>query len=493
MNKISRLIFNCSLLGFVPFSANAVGTYYTGGYQSPQQNYGRSYQSTGYSSAARTNPSYSSYNRNASGYSSNSYNSSRYSQNNQNQMSAQNQNLSSSAKLSNKQGFYLNAGISRESAQWNFEMQNAGSILHYDNIAWNVFDVNGVYNFNSRNTALTMDMGLKIGMQSGESTMVDDDITNGGYFITSWVDGSSDLIGNEQGHSLSIGSSSGGSMMGFNIGLGLTDFFSLGNAKITPSIGYRHFNYKLDTKNNYGLSVDTTACFEVNGTDEIQCDPAVVYVYGDGSKTVVWRDEVTGDIAVDTSASTIDTGGTYYYEQAGVTHAYDVSWSGPYFALDLNYDINQNNSVNARIELGMPGYESIGDQPYRFDWQHPKSIEDSASVGSATHLGFGANWKTVVSDSVMFTIGLTYDYYSVSGAQAKTYLSGDYYDSLYDALLTLWEDAGYTEADMIAGDPTAQYIIALEESCQGWTCTDDNEIDSFYKSMGIRVGLSAKF
>lgn len=498
MKKISSFLIGC-LAGTVPLSVFAAGTYYNGNYQSPQQRYSTSSYSQG-GSYNNQNTNYSNYNRmgtnnNAQqGYSNNPYSSynSRYSQN---QGQAQQQPSKKTATASDKQGFYLNGGISRETAMWQFEMKESASILHYDNISWNVFDINAGYGFTAGNTPMQIDLGLKTGMQSGESTMVDDDITNGGYFITEWVDSSDNTIGSQIGHALSIGTSSGGSMFGMNIGFGLTDFFKVGNARITPSIGYRQLSYTLETKNNYGLSVDTAACFTLD-SGETQCDPAVIVHYSDDSQQILWRDLITGDMLVGANAESIDAGGTYYYAQPSTSHSYEVSWSGPYVAMDLDYKINQYNSVNGRLELGFPGYTATGDQPYRFDWQHPKSVEDTAGMGSAMHLGMAANWQTAMTDTIMLSIGLTYDYYSVSGANAKTYLSGDYYNEIYDTLLTQWQTAGFTETDMLnttTGDPTALNIKALEEQCPGWVCSTDSEIDSFYKSMGIRVGLNAKF
>lgn len=96
----------------------------------------------------------------------------------------------------------------------------------------------------------------------------------------------------------------------------------------------------------------------------------------------------------------------------------------------------------------------------------------------------------------MLTIGVTYDYYSVSDADAQTFLNGNYYEDIYDSLLQQWQDAGKTEADMLnptTGDPVALNIKELESECPGWICTDSGEIESFYKSLGVRVGINAKF
>jgi hypothetical protein len=108
----------------------------------------------------------------------------------------------------------------------------------------------------------------------------------------------------------------------------------------------------------------------------------------------------------------------------------------------------------------------------------------------------GANWKTALTDTIMLSVGLTYDYYSVSDVDAKTYLNEDYYMGIYNTLLQQWIAAGKTENDMIDptnGDRTALAILQTRDSCPGWVCTSAGEIKSFYKSMGIRVGLAAKF
>ena len=326
--------------------------------------------------------------------------------------------------------------------------------------------------------------------------MYDDDITNGGFLVTTWIDAEDGTeIGDQIGHAMSIGTSQGGNMLGFNVGFGLTDIFKIGNVTLTPSVGYRYLKYKLETENNYGLSVDTTACFRVEGSDEIQCDPAIVVNLSDGSQQIIWRNSIDGSMDVPGNASSINTGSTYYYHQPGTSHSYETTWAGPYIALDMDYLINQNNSVNGRIELGFPGYNSTGDQPYRFDWAHPKSVEDDAGMFSAIHFGLGANWQTAITDSIALSIGLTYDYYTVSGADAKTYLNGTYYNDWYNMILnsTKWNGDETAMLNPDTGDPTAINIKALEEQCPGWVCSTSGEIESFYKSMGIRVGINAKF
>ena len=65
---------------------------------------------------------------------------------------------------------------------------------------------------------------------------------------------------------------------------------------------------------------------------------------------------------------------------------------------------------------------------------------------------------TAITNTLSFTMGVTFDYYSVNGADASTYLNRDYYESAYNTLLDYYEDLGRDEAYMLANDPTAQIL-----------------------------------
>ena len=478
---------------FVPFAAQAAGTYYTGYtnyYQPSQQGYSSQTYAQRQNSGQYTTPSYS------------NYSNVRYNQGTTSPSQSSNQARASSTSnisANSKNGFWLNAGLSRETAMWQFDMKESGSILHYDNVSWNVLDVTGGYTFDMGNTKVAVDAGIKYGMQAGETTMVDDDVTNGGFFISQWINGDDNTVyGNEMGRALSIGTSEGGNMLGFNVGIGIEDFFKVGNVKITPSVGFRYFKYKLETKKNYGLNIDTTQCIDV-GNGETQCLPIITLHYsGETNPVILWYptdDNKDGfwDILDSAGLDGISPGDTFYYELSGISHSYDVTWMGPYIALDLDYLINQNNAVNARMELGLPGYNATGDQPYRIDWQHPKSVEDEAGIGGALHFGLGANWTTAITNSVALSIGLTYDYYSVSDADAKTYLNQAYYTDRWNEILADYSNNETAMLDPDTGSKEAISIKNLEEQCPGWVCSASGEIESFYKSMGIRVGVNAIF
>lgn len=542
MRKIPQFLLRCSVLAFAPVAVCNAASYYNGNNYQQQSNYNQGYANTnrnmgqgGYNNAgynnnynsgynnSRYNNNYSNgysnnYNNNNGGGNSYSATSMQYSQRTrevgqmpqsqrQNNTGGQALNVTSDGR---KNGFFVGGGITHEMAMWKFDMNASGSSLHYDNLSWNVLDLKGGYVFDAGSTKLVVDAGFRYGMQNGETSMIDDDVTNGGYLSTIWCEDVDEngncvgYIGDQVGHALSIGTSDGGNMMGFNLGLGMPDLISWGKVRFTPSVGYRYFKYKLETKSNYGLAVDTAACVQVPGSDEIQCNPAVIIHYSDGTEAILW-DPVrlgeteywaTGSGGSSGTADGVSTADTYYYKQPGTSHSYEVDWSGPYLALDMDYTINQYNMVNGRVELGLPAYTATGDQPYRFDWAHPKSVEDTGGFGDAFHLGLGASWQTALTDSVMLSVGLTYDYYTLSGGEAKTYLSQEYYSELYNDRLQIWQNAGKTESDMLnsqTGDEVALNIKQLEYECPGWVCTTSSEIESLYKSMGIRVGINATF
>ena len=507
MKYLPRLILKCAAVVLVPVAANAAGTYYTGNYQSPQQ---QRYANQSY--AAQRGGTFTqngvTYNRVPQGGVGGFYNNNGGMPNNQmynRQMQQQPQQgqVKQNNSASNDAGFSFGGGLSREYAMWRFEMKDSGSILRYDDVAWNVLDLNGAYVFDAGTLKLRLDAGFKYGFQSGEASMLDDDITNGGYFITQWIKEDRTVIGDQVGHALSIGTSDGGNMYGFNVGFGMVDLFDIGGVKFSPSVGYRYMKYKLETKKNFGMAVDTLSsmCYYTT-EDEIQCDPIVIFEDSAGNRAIisgVEPGEALPRIPGSDNGNSYyyyDTAGTYYFEQPGTSHSYEVEWSGPYVALDVDYDINKSNSVNGRVELGFPGYTSTGDQPYRPDWAHPKSVEDSADMFSAFHLGLGAQWMTAITDNVSLSLGVTYDYYTVSGADAKTYLNSQWYEDLYDKRLAIWVDAGKTEEDMLnpeTGDAIALNIQDLMDDCPGWVCSAAGEIDSFYKSLGVRLGFVAKF
>lgn len=579
MTKLSCFLCKCSLFVLVPVAANAAGTYYTGGYQSPQT---ARYQSSAFSGTAnnmvRSTSGVSSYNQ--ARYNSAGYNTAGYSAY-ANRAAAQNartapqtrsqqpQNSAATRSGVSSGGLRVDAGLNYKTGMWQFDMNNAGSKLHYDNLSWGVFDVNAGYDFNLGNTVLTVDAGLEYGVQLGESTMIDDDISNGGYGVAFWPSNSLDADDYEQrSNALSIGASKSGDMLGLRAGVGLKDFFTVGRVKITPSVGWRYLKYKLETSENYGMVVDTLtgmdSCSSLDGMT--QCWPAVGFFKAVPGDTVV--DSVTGEtstgpdvlkyyftpyVGVDLDHIKdpetglyyaeavgvpldwngvqdyyIDTMGTFYFNQRDVSHSYDVTWSGPYLALDMLYDINVDNSVSARVELGLPMYNAIADQPYRPDWQHPKSIEDKGEIGSALHLGMGAQWRTAITDKVSLSVGVTYDYYNVSGADATTYLDPAYWEATYqgiwnsyyydsrfefagdwqasaDAMLNGFigpgydkdgnkivdEETGETLMFEYSPDYTAVYIQDVKS--KGWKDTVKDEIDSFFKSLGVRVGLNIRF
>ena len=484
MKRFCSALFATLAVYCFPVIAGAAGTYYNGNaYQNTQSRYGTGLYNNQYNGRAYTQTNQQ-----------NRYGRNNNLQNVQNNYIAPNQNgvrvaKNAQAKNSVKQGFFGDAWLSHEFGQWKFDMNNAGSQLHYDNLSWNVLTLGGKYYFDW-DTPLVIGANLRYGMQYDKATMVDDDISNGAYGYEKGI----------SGYAMSVGTSKDGKQFGFNAAFGLTDFFKLGRVKITPSIGYRYFEHELLTKKNSGLTMDVydddTACISNGG--ETQCGPFVtIGPFKDSSNNIiyssntdeygyvipVYTDVTTGEYYVSDFLGMIPSnanvvfvsfGDTYYYRQSGTSHKYETVWQGPYVAMDMEYAINNNNLINAGIEFGLPMYESKGDQPYRIDWAHPTSVKDKGGLGDAYHLALNASWSTAITDSMMFSLGMTYDYYIAKDIDAHTYLNPSYYKNLLDTGFLRQEDYNYFNSI-------------------GWEQKTQKEIESVYKSMGIRAGLTINF
>ncbi len=498
MKKTSCALFNIVALSLIPAVAGAAGTYYNGlGYQ---KNVGSYYNN--YSNSRGGN--YASMYQN--GYAQQKTTTSR--------KVVKKTSKKTSEKGNAKTGFVLGGGLSHEFASWDFEMKTAGSKLTYDKLSWNVISGEGIYYFGD-STPMQIKVGARYGKQYGETDMMDDDITKGGYVNMEWTDVNKNPFAYQTGHALSVGSSKGGTQMGFNAAFGLTDFFKWGSVKITPSVGYRYLKYELTTKKNYGVAIDILESSSsypyitcINGyMGELQCDPFLLfYPSGGGDPVISGRVEqqvdtdgdgiadstqVSDTIQIPAGSVGVGTGGTYYYEQSGTSHKYETTWMGPYVAFDAEYEINKDNFVYGGIEIGLPIYKSEGDQPYRYDWQHPKSVEDKGSFGDAYHIGLNANWSTNITDSTAFTLGLTYDYYTVSKATAKTYMNSAHYTELYDLYTNALANNVLTDYEKIVLQDEIDKID--EYKAANWVIEDKDEIKSIYKAMGIRAGINVKF
>jgi len=452
--KNKFFVLSMAVASLMSMGAYAGGTYYNGNMYSSSQRRNSMYASSGQSYSSKYG-----YNRNSAVAGRNVKTTKK--QVNKDQVS----------NIQNKK-LKFDLGLNHEFANWKFDMNEAGSILSYDNLRWNVLDAKFAYQFDN---SMRISAGGKYGWQFGESTMIDDDISRGGIWdvepgygiVYDFGDGTEDA--GIVGHALSAGTSKGGSQLGLNADVG----FTFGNRiKFTPAVGYRYFKYKLTTENNHGLLIDTVANEDAESVGAPQRGQTLY-----PSAEALINDQIAGELF------------STYYEQTDKSHEYNVLWHGPYVAMDMDYYINNNNSVNLRAELGLPLYKSEADQPYRTDLAHPKSFEDKGDFGKAIHVGLGANWLTALTDSLSLSVGLTYDYYKVNGATAITNMSTEFEDR-YNELADIVEGGGTLTPDETA---EANYIFDLYESCNGWSCETKNEINSIYKSMGIRVGLEAKF
>ncbi|MBQ7244885.1 MAG: hypothetical protein IJS34_00750 [Alphaproteobacteria bacterium] len=531
------VFLNCSVFALLPFMANAAGTYYN--YNGTiQRNYGGPYADSLYNGGginAYVTPNGTCGAANG-GCNSNVNANANVRANDTQQRTTTRTVVRQTQPYSGNYadtGLSLNAGISHQLASWRFDMSTAGSKLHYDNINWNVFDASANYNFYLGNSLVRLTLGGQYGMQFGDSSMVDDDITGGGFFLQDWNvdlddDGVADQVWSQQGHALSVGTSNDGNLMGVYAGIGLVDMWKVGSFRMTPSVGYRMFKYSLDTKRNYGISLDTANgatnyCQSAGG--ETQCLPFLVFVDDNNSPLLGTIDgtDLNGDGIIDTYSYIkvpsvtsgnlyVETENTYYYYQDGVSHSYEVEWTGPYLALDMEYDFSADDAINARLEFGLPTYTATADQPYRPDWQHPKSLEDKGGFGDAYHFGFLTNWMHSITNSMMLSVGVTFDYYHIGKADATSFLNQGYYTSNYLTPATttntylegVYGGSSYLNWTAVSGRDLTEDKAVYESNlgviadinalaAGGWSQTVADEIESVYKSLGLRVGILAKF
>ncbi len=527
------VFLNCSVFALLPFMANAAGTYYN--YNGTiQRNYGGPYADSLYNGGGIN--AYVTPNGTCGAANGGCNANANVRANNTQQRTTTRTVVRQTQPYSGNYadtGLSLNAGISHQLASWRFDMSTAGSKLHYDNINWNVFDASANYNFYLGNSLVRLTLGGQYGMQFGDSSMVDDDITGGGFFLQDWNvdlddDGVADQVWSQQGHALSVGTSNDGNLMGMYAGIGLVDMWKIGSFRVTPSVGYRMFKYKLDTKRNYGMSLDTANgatnyCQSAGG--ETQCLPFLVFVDDNNSPLLGTIDgtDLNGDGIIDTYSYIkvpsvtsgnlyVETENTYYYYQDGVSHSYEVEWTGPYLALDMEYDFSADDAINARLEFGLPTYTATADQPYRPDWQHPKSLEDKGGFGDAYHFGFLTNWMHSITNSVMLSVGVTFDYYHIGKADATSFLNQGYYTSNYLTPATttntylegVYGGSNYLNWTAVSGRDLTEDKAVYESNLDviadinalaagGWSQTVADEIESVYKSLGLRVGILAKF
>ena len=119
-----------------------------------------------------------------------------------------------------------------------------------------------------------------------------------------------------------------------------------------------------------------------------------------------------------------------------------------------------------------------------------------------------------ITNSVKLIVGMTFDYYNISGADATSYLNPDYYITNFrnpaiatnnelgvkygsatspNFDYTTWTgaDADNDKALYLSNKDTIASVNAME--AEGWKQEVSGEIESLYKSLGVRVGIVSKF
>ena len=397
-----------------------------------------------------------------------------------------------------QEGGFINMGLSRQYSQYQFEMNTVHSVLNWSDVAWNVLDVQGGYRFAN---GWMLEGGAKYGVQAGSGLMTDDDITRGGLRTYLFETGSNIPADAMTTRVLSLGETGGGRMMGMHAGVGMTDRISWGNVRITPSVGYRVLNHRLQTFNNHGLAVTglESQCSPISGGPGTWC-PGIV-IFDDGSIAALPRLGPDDGFwyEINPGATLVSSGETGSFFQSGNSHIYDVTWGGPYVAVTFDMDLSPSNFVDLRVELGLPGYDARGDQPYRLDWAPGNGVRDNMGLFGAVHLGLSANWITMFNPSWGLSFGLTYDYYRVRGADATTNLNEGFFMGILNDIFDhgvqngTWTNDNNGWNDMLDTNHMAGGIADIYDYCGGWSCTFNNEVNAFFRNIGFRVGVVGMF
>ncbi|MDR0319738.1 MAG: hypothetical protein LBH81_03300 [Rickettsiales bacterium] len=360
-------------------------------------------------------------------------------------------------------GLKVSAFAGYESADFGFEMKNTHSEINFNNINWIKFGADAAYMFDAGGTKIEVKGGFEVGTQGESGNVTDDDMSRGGIYIGEayFETAPNVLYGNggvATGFSMTqlvmgVGEQGQGSSLGAFASIGLGNGLKIGDSVvIKPSVGYRYESFKLVGQNMMTMAVQALVArdqYDINAMYDVadNCPGCQIVLFpGDGNAYFAGWVEGFDDYGEPFFLTLAEAA---YLD--GTTHEYNVSWSGPFIAADLEIKTAPHSAFTLRAELGLPAYTAEADQPYRSDWSHPVSIRDSAPIFGGMHYGLNMNYSAGVSDTMAVNLGWRWDYYTVDGADAETFYAG------------------------------------------GGSSKMNSEVKARYKTSGIRAGLTAKF
>ncbi|MDR0449560.1 MAG: hypothetical protein LBG89_03855 [Rickettsiales bacterium] len=374
-------------------------------------------------------------------------------------------------------GFTLTAHAGYDNSDFGFSMNETQSEINFNNMTWMKFGGTAGYEFAVGGVKLEVKGGFEIGSQGESGSITDDDMSQGGVFVgyagfnqtpsaptislySPAVNGNQPVYFGVSQLIFGVGEQGQGTSLGAFASIGMGDGFQIGESvKIKPSVGYRHEQFKAIGQNMMTMAVQALIVDdrEIGLLKDVatNCNGCQIVLTIDG-ETYFFGGWVEGfDDYGEPFFLTLSEAA--YLE--GVTHEYNVSWSGPFLATDIEMKTAQNSGFNLRLELGFPGYTAEADQPYRADWAHPTSIKDSAPIFSGLHYGLNLKYTAGLTDNIAVNLGWNWDYYKVDGADAETfYAPGSF---------------GYQEF--------------------GKSSKLAKEVNARYRTSGVRAGLTAKF
>ncbi len=391
-------------------------------------------------------------------------------------------------------GFYVYGGYNRRFADFEFTT-SVNSVLEWDDMMFNEFQVGGRYNFTVRNFDLTAFGEYTYGkMSSGGLSMdydlrpYDDSRPNDGIFTIS--------VGDQSGESHHM-----------RFGVGARNIWSIAGWKLTPIIGYEIFKHNLEMGNHYYpnqgvyiplMTADGNYVFgdpnDLSVYYSIPVDQAENYVDNYYQVCVSPEQIQVANVNVDNSLTVSD----YVYDAAnpyvpwgvgpdecvviggdgpilvsGKTHEYNTTWSGFYIGLEIEKQMTLTDKLRFYGQISMPKYSSEGIWPNRTDWQQNPSFLDEGDNGALAY-SLEMEYDLKLSDRLHLSIKADTNYFHVGKIGGEIY----------------W--AEYTEYTEVPVGNNDYDIVATRYPASTEHVTDALK-EATWRSFGLHLGVKYSF
>ncbi len=307
---------------------------------------------------------------------------------------------------SDDNGFHVYGGYNRRFADFEFT-SSVNSVLEWDDMVFNEFQVGGRYNFSVRNFDMTVFGEYTYGtMESGGLSM--------DYDLKPY----NENLLNEGIFTISVGEQSGDTHH-MRFGVGAHNIWDIGGWKLTPVIGYEIFKHNLQMNDHYfpnpgvyiplmtadgdyvfgdeqtqtyfPVSQDQAQAAADSGYFQVCVSPAEIKV-ASLSGGVITMNDLPEPADPDSTLpwgvhydECVVIGGDGPIVISGKTHEYDTTWSGFFLGLEIEKQMTLSDKLRFYAQVGLPKYSSDGIWPNRTDWQQSPSFRDKGDTNAFTY------------------------------------------------------------------------------------------------------------